>query len=226
MAATYSPSPEIAKLAELGRKTIYRKGQVMLRPGDEPSDIFLIVEGIVKIYAINNLGEEYIHILFGPGEMFPLAWVVNSTPVSLYFAATSDCTVQRIAQEHFTKALDSNPQTGKEILAQAMRQFSVYVARVDNLEYKYARERLAYRILLIAQRFGKKNGENVELPFLGQQELGASINLSRESVSRELNRFLKMGLIVYEKGCLMVLDAQGLRKEIGNTSHSLFLDNL
>lgn len=216
--------PEFAVLAKNGTSAVYRKGETILRPGDEPSHFYIILEGIVKVYVLNTTGEEYVHVLYGQGEFFPFTWAINETPVPLYFGAMTDCKVLRISNESMLQALTNNAAFAAELLSQITKQFLVYTARVDNLEYKYARERLAYRMLFLARRFGKKHGDAIILPQLSQHELGNMINLSRESVSRELNRFIKRGLVKYVDNSLAIIDWQGLRKEMGSQTHVPFLD--
>jgi CRP-like cAMP-binding protein len=79
---------------------------------------------------------------------------------------------------------------------QLARQFTVFSDRIDNLEYKKSGERLAYRLLFLASRFGvrRNNRTVIDLP-ITHEVLAGTINLARESVSREMEKLERRGII-------------------------------
>ena len=213
--------------SQTGKRANYKKGELILRSNEDTEDFFVIERGLVTVYGISNIGEKYIHIVYGEREVFPLRWLVDSTSLNLYYEAGTDCTVMRYNKKRFLETLHVDASVGFAMLLQVVRQFSVYIARVDNLEYKFAQERIAYRLLLLAKRFGtRKKGSSgyIELPVVSQEEIGSAINLSREGVSRGLRRFKKLGYIMYSDRKLVILNREGLRKELGNSERTLFID--
>jgi CRP-like cAMP-binding protein len=111
------------------------------------------------------------------------------------------------------------------MLKQIVRQFVAYKARVDNLEYKFARERVAYQLLFLARRFGVAEDGVVSMNRFSQEEIGSATNVSREGVSRELKRFERLKYIRYVPGKLL-LDPDRLRSELAPKDAPLFIDDL
>lgn len=214
------------ELLKAGKKIKYRKGEILIRPSDIGGELFVIVDGMIHAYTIEESGEKNIHTIYGPGEMFPLAWIIKKKPLNIYYEAISDCEVVKIAVDKTVKLLQADTSVSFAMLHKVIEQFIAYKARVDNLEYKFARERVAYRLLLLARRFGQEKDGVITLPRFSQEEIGSATNVSRESVGRELKRFEKLGLIKYESRKLEILDQAGLHKEIAPIDTPLFIDDL
>lgn len=213
-------------ILKLGRRASYASGEILLRPSDTGGTIFIITKGMVHVYTIEQSGIKNIHVMYGPGDYFPITWVISKKPMHLFFEAVTDCEVVKIPDDDLEEYLQSNPEATLEIMRQMARQFIAYKANVDMLQYKYARERVAYRLLLIARRFGKPTDNGLCMHRLSQDEIASSTNVSRESVNRELRRFERLGCISYEQGKQMFIDPEGLRKELAPVDSPLFIDDL
>ena len=221
-----SDHPQIERLRQLGRRVSYTKGEIILRPTDETADIYFIESGLVKTYSVDEHDEQYLHVIYGKDEIFPLAWIIDKEGLDVLYEALTDCEIIRLSKKIFMETLRTDVDITYSVLCKILDQFVIFAARVDNLEYKTARQRLAYRLIFLCHRFGKrdKNG-GIVLPYLTHRDLASSINLARESVSRELGRFEKLNLIHSQGGQLTVLSCAGLRKQIGSDAHSLFIDD-
>ena len=214
------------ELLNAGRKVKYRKGEILIRPSDVGGELFILVNGLVHSYTIEESGEKNIHLIYGTGEIFPLAWIIKKKPLSVYYEALSDCEIVKVSADKAVELMHANADTSFTMLTKVIEQFVAYKARVDNLEYKFARERVAYRLLLLGKRFGKVNGDVITLPRFSQEEIGSATNVSRESVNREMSRFEKLGYIKYSPGELQILSQDGLHKEIAPIDSPLFIDDM
>jgi CRP-like cAMP-binding protein len=202
-------------LFETSKSAQFSAGEIIARAEDEPKAIYLICSGFVRVYSINARGEEYLHIVYKSGELFPLISLTGKKQRGVYYEALDSAVVQKILVDDLLAAIKTDPQLSSELMFQILEQFNVYIDRVDNLEYKFGRERLVYRILFLASRFGRKNprGLTIDLP-ITQKVLGSSINLSRETVARELRRLEDRGLVTYEDRKILILDLEALAAEI------------
>ncbi|HVS58674.1 MAG TPA: Crp/Fnr family transcriptional regulator [Candidatus Saccharimonadales bacterium] len=208
------PTGPIAELFRSAQRMAFSKGEIILRPDDGPPGIFYIEAGYVKIFSINDRGEEYVHIIYGPGEIFPLIWTMAQQQRSVFYKAITSCTLLHAFGKTFLQDIKQKPEQCFAVLEQVTKQFNIYTHRVDNLEYKYGRERLVYRLLFLASRFGEHQNGSVVLPPITQQDIAGSINLSRESASREIERLERQGLVSYNGRSMILTDVEALSKEI------------
>ena len=174
----------------------YKPGEIISRSDDGTNDMFYVKSGYVKVSSINSRGEEYLHIIYKAGEIFPFVWMSGKLQQGVLYTAIENATVFSLDGRQLMLKAETDPHLAMALSMQVIRQFNIYVDRVDNLEYKFGRERLVYRILFMASRFGRQTarGLTVDVP-ITQKALGSSINLSRETVARELHRLETRGLV-------------------------------
>lgn len=217
-------SDTIRQLFSKGQPLAFGKGDVIL--GNEPAlnGVYYINSGYVKIYSISDNGDQYIHIIYGPRDIFPLVWAyLDIQPDSLYYEAISDCVVWRLSREWFTEFATHNIKLSYALSRQLAYQFQVFSDRVDNLEYKKASERVAYRLLFLASRFGTREDGTITIDAPITHEIVANtINLARESVSREIEKLEEQHIIEQFDHRIRILDVPAL---VGQLSRPINLHN-
>jgi CRP-like cAMP-binding protein len=178
----------IRRFFTMGRSQTFSKGETLLGNDQYPDGVYFISTGYVKIFSISDSGDEYLHIIYGHDEIFPLIWAfLGHTQESVFFEALEDTVTWRLPRDRFLDLIQTNPTLCFAISTQLARQFQIYTDRVDNLEYKKASERVAYRLLFLASRFGVRSGSKITIDApLTHDTFANSVNLARETVSRQL----------------------------------------
>jgi CRP/FNR family transcriptional regulator len=202
-------------LFESGRELNFKKGDIVFHPDEAKNCFYFIKSGLIKCFVIGKNGDEHIHSLFTAGDIFPMVIVLGKMPLNVYFQAVSNTNIRALTKEAFTQALKADAILCFEVLQNLAKMFATYMLRVDNLEFKFARERLAYRLLTLGAKLGIPKREGFLLPHINQYDIGAMINLSRESVSRELGRFERLGYIGHNGSNIIIKDVSALHREIG-----------
>lgn len=203
----------IAEVFNKGAVKKFAAGE-LVTSGEDAKGVFLIRAGFIKVYSISDEGNEYLHIIYKPGETFPLIWALLGLRRRVFYEALTDCTLNVLAKAEFIEETSRNAEFSFGVLKSLAEQFYVYADRIDNLQYKTAYEKVVYRLLFLAGRFGSNNGEGIliELP-VTHELISESINLARESVSRQIEKLEKQNLISYEKGYIILKDAKALSRE-------------
>lgn len=192
------------------------KGEVVIGNDPGPGGIYYISTGYVKVYSINDDGGHNIRIIFGPGELFPITWAYLGTQnETLFYETMSSCVLWRLSREWFLKFIKRDLDISNAMALQLARQMNMFVNRVENLEYKKGRERVVYRLLYLASRFGIRENDLVRIEAPITHEVFAStINMARESVSRELERLEKENLVERSHHDICILDVEGLARKL------------
>jgi CRP/FNR family transcriptional regulator len=193
----------------------YKKGEVIIRPQDEPSGIFLIEWGFVKAYTITKYGEENLLLVRGSEGVFPLIWAFTGEHRSVTYEAMEETSLWRVSKAEYLEFLNKNPEVMPVILDMAIEAYRLHSERVMTLSYRTARERIVSFLLLTAGRFGVEQGNKAEIiaPFR-QTDIASSVNATRETTSRELSALRKKKLLSTEKGHLIIEDIDALKKLI------------
>lgn len=199
----------------------FAKGNIILGNELEPSGVYYISSGYIKVYSIGDDGDEYIHIIYGKGEVFPIIWAyLGERTETVFHQAMTDTLTWRLSRDWFNQFIQSHLPLSYAMSVQLARQFQIYTDRVDNLEYKKAAERVAYRLLFLASRFGTHDGDKIELGVpITHEQLARTINLARETVSRQLERLEKQKIVQDDNHLITILNVPALVAKISRPSN-------
>lgn len=212
-------SEQLRVLFHSGRRRNYKKNDTILRPDDIPDGVYLIEDGFIKIYSINKRGTQHVHHFFGSGDFFPMAWTLTGRRRHLFYEAISPVTIRLIERQEFWDLINSNLDVVVELLEEMVDRFLLYAGRLDNLLYSDARERCAYRLLSLANRFGAQTDAGLVIDAaITHEDLAHSINMTRETFGRCLNGFQRRGIVDYDQQRRIVIkDLPALIKKVGHT---------
>lgn len=218
MLATLKQTAELVELFRVrGRKVSYRKGEFIIRPGEFPSGVFYINEGIVKAYDITKYGDENLLIIRKEHELFPLIWALTGQERQVIYEALAPTTVLQVSRETFLEFIQKDPNALAPLLDMTVEMYRLHSERIINLEYRSVRERLISFLLTMAGRFGHvaADGTMIGLP-LKHQDIASSINSSRETTSRELSALERKGLLKNEQSQILLCDVEALEAYLAN----------
>jgi CRP/FNR family transcriptional regulator len=191
---------------------LYPVGTVLVRQGCEPSDIFLIDEGLTKLVRIDGNGREQILGLRGPGWILGAAFVLvgRSHPASV--VAVTACSLRRLSREAFLEMMAEQPGLSWHVHKMHSREVLSQFHHMADLGVKTARQRLE-RVLrrLVAVTSPDHNGKEVRLLSpLKRWELASLIAVTPEHLSRLLRQLRNDGIIRVQKGWIVIPDIERL----------------
>jgi CRP-like cAMP-binding protein len=194
-----------------GTRLTYRKNEFIIRPGEAPSAVFYIEEGLVKAYNISKYGEENLLIIRKENEIFPLIWAITGKERDIIYQAMAQTAVWRISPQDYLSFLHNHPAALPPLLDMVTEMYRIHSERILNLEYRTVRERLVSFLLTMSSRFGKetKDGLVIEVP-LRHHDIASSINASRETASREISTLERKGLITNHRLFIVLKDVPAL----------------
>lgn len=207
------PLTRVEAFFRRGQYVYLAKGQYAIRGEDEPKGVYYIAEGLIRSFGINQRGEDYTFDLLAHDELFPLNWLLYETQRQIFFQALEPCKLYMVPREQVLAAAQEDGTFSYGMFQKALTTISLFVDRLDNLEYKYAGERLGYRLLFLTRRFGQKRQDGTYLiaAHLSQQQIASSINASRESVNREFERLQRKGYVRFEGPYIVIANIEALK---------------
>lgn len=213
MLADQAAREQLISLFHTGTKLQYKKGESIVRAGDEPRGIYYITSGYVKAYAITKYGEENVLIMRQLGDIFPLIWAFTGLHRDITYQAMSDTSLLRIARSELLGYLKKQEHSVTVLLDMAIEAYRLHSERVMNLEYRTVKERVASFLLSHGDRFGKKikTGINLQIP-IKRSDIAGSVNASRETTSRELSSLARQGIILLNGAEITIINPARLRE--------------
>lgn len=219
----------------------YKKGNILIRSGEEPKGIYYLKTGHVRQYAITREGEEITLNIYKPGAFFPMAWAVNAYPNHYYFEAMDDSLVQIAPREDTVSFVKKESEVLFDLLQRLYIGLDGVLSRMEHLMSGKARERLITILVISAKRFGRHQSappfgtHNAAPPFgmyakddsqkkrknaitidlrLTHQDLASLAGLSRETVTREMTELKRQGVLDYTNTAIIIQNIKELEKAV------------
>src|ERR1700694_2773386 len=194
----------------------FKNGETIINGFDEPLGVYLIKEGFVKAHSTSQDGHANLLLIHEAGEFIPLPWALDGMHVTgLSYEAMSDVTLMRTSKDKLRSAMGSNVWLTQEILNQAVNVIAIYTQRIQILEFRSARGRVIAEMLFFGERFGKPHsGKTLIQAPLTHQTIADSINMNRETASRELEILFAEGLLGQDDHFFTILDVAKLENAL------------
>lgn len=195
----------------------YPKGQILIHSGDEPRQIFYLTKGMVRQYDISDRGDEVVVNVFKPGAFFPMLWAMTKLPNRYFFGAETTIEVRVVPYQEVLDFLQSNPEVIYDLLTRLYIGVDGMLGRMAQLMAGSARSRLLYEILIDGLRFGEVRDDGSRLLDISGSQLAARTGLSRETVSRELQKIAQDNIIALEHQKIVINNVDELQEQLSAT---------
>lgn len=204
---------QLLKVYALLKERRYRKGEIIFHREDEGSCLFIICKGRVRIYLSSPDGREATVRIYGPRSTFGEFAVLDGAPRSATAAALDDVSTLVLYRDDFLRLLRENFDLVQRMFAVLTERARYTTDYSEHLAFLSGPGRVAATLLQLAgveaHGFGPVRLE------LTQQELATFTNTTREWANHTLHEFAGQGLIALERGAVVVLDREGLRRRVG-----------
>lgn len=182
----------------------FKKGQILVLPGETAEYAYLLLEGRIKQYDISYKGDQIIIDMFSNPGFFPLSLVMNQSPSFMYHEADTDIVVRQAPAKETVEFLTLHPEVVLELLSVVYKKFDDVLRRMVRLMDGGAKVRLVYEIVVSCQQLGAQSNDGGYVLDVNQATLGARVGLSRETVSREMRSLKQQGYIKTQRSAIIV----------------------
>lgn len=192
---------------------VYKKGEIIFREGGIPTGIFYIKSGRVKKYKTTAKGGEQIFYLCGVGELLGYHALLGEEFYPDSAATIEEAQITFIPKDSFLKVLRNSTALSNALLKALGHEFSLFINSITNLATKSVRERLAFNLLILDEKFkSDKSGIASEIN-LSRTDLANMVGTAKESLVRLLQDFKHAGLIEKTDKMIRIIDRKGVIKE-------------
>ncbi len=177
---------------------LIKKGRPLFYQGEIPRSVMYVKTGVVKLYNISSNGEEKIVGYEGQDALLPSEWLFNRSPVSLYYCDTFvDCEICSIPRDELLEFINSHKDLGLALLDRYISMYIGATMHLHALEQLRSGDKLLHILQYLVLRFGKEVSKNhYQIPLrLTHQEIANLVGLTRETVSTEIGKLKKAGIL-------------------------------
>jgi CRP/FNR family transcriptional regulator len=208
--ATLSPR-ELEEVLRLAHRQAMTAGQTLFVQGEQGSGLFIVLEGMVKLFRTSADGKEQVLRHMPKGESFNEVPVFDGGPNPVSAACVEAGEVLVLSRATVAALLTRYPafsETVVRVLASRLRHL---VALVEDLSFRQVTGRVA-RVLLqsVAPHEGVGAGAEEKLR-VTQREIAEMTGTSREVAARALRALEEQGAVLISRSGVQIADEARLR---------------
>lgn len=219
-----SASQQISSGLDLpGEVMNLKEGEVIFREGDYVRGLYFVKSGAVKSVINRSLtrgrihSPEYITKIVGEGEFFGLRSLIKGGNHTSMAKTIKPCEILVIPREGITNIMNGPRTLVKLVLTQLIKDLEEFEV-VNQLHYLASvQERIAYRLVLLAEKFGSQSPAGVSINLkLTRNELAQLAGTINESLSRHLSEMKTEGILDLNGKEIIVKNMDALKAKSGN----------
>ena len=188
----------------------YQRGEVIFHEDDPADRMHIIVEGRVKISIASEDGRERDIALFQSGDCFGEMALLDGSNRSATATAVDATETMVLLRQDF---LGENPELAADVNALLVQRLRNVNQLLGDMVFLDVPTLVAKQLLTLAETYAAdaKPGDAIVVP-MGQDELARLVGASRETVSRALNSYRRMGFVDTSHRRITITDLPGLER--------------
>jgi len=192
----------------------YAAGEIVFTPVPNPESLYLLEDGLVRIYRLSESGLESTLGYVRPGEVFGELAVFGDYPRESFAQAVEKSVAWKIPRRAFQPLVSSRPGLGFAISKQIGERLKRIESRVENLVFRDVHTRIMLILCELAETFGADRPDGaieIEVP-ITQSELATLVGSTRQSVNSSIGELTDQGLISKRGRHMVVTKIEELRR--------------
>ncbi len=216
-----STTPLLRELSAVDRNSItphthvvtLRRGDRLYDEGDIDDQLYVVIEGKVKLTRTSTDGREVLVRVQGPGDMFGELAMFDPTYRTSNASAVTDARLAAIAHDDLRQVLADRPAIALLLLRELAQRLRIITDANTNLIFTDVPGRVAKALLELSDKFGTQQPDGVLVSHdLTQEELAQLVGASRETVNKALADFAARGWIQLSAKSVLLIDLDRLRR--------------
>ena len=196
-------------LQRIGVRRSYKREQLVFQTGKTSDEVYVLLEGRVKIYELSCEGREVILWFCFPGELFGLSEVMRIGVREVNAQACGNCEVLTVQKDDFERFIMSRPAAARGVID----VLSCRLRELSNVLLNLASDDVSSRVIKLITRLGARYGaimdDNVYLDIpITHQEMADMIGTSRQTVTTVLGDLRRKGILRIEQRNICIQDPE------------------
>lgn len=197
---------ELLVVAERVTLREFNKGQVILFEEDTNKYMYSVLKGEVKVFYITEEGKESIVAFHGSGESFGEVSLIDQQTTPATVAAVEKSLVLIISRDDFFEIILHQPKAMNRLLLILTGRLRHSWSQIRLLHFKDAANRIKASMQVMAEERGEECRGGVLLKLrLTHQNIADMTGLTRETVTRVIDRWKKSGLVSLDENRYLLL---------------------
>ena len=199
---------EAQRVARLCAERRYPKGASIFSKGDPANALYIVKDGRVRILSLSGSGAETIVHILKEGAIF--GELLLSEGMRFFTAvASTDAVVTVLPKGSLVELLASIPTISKNFIRLLSKRLAKVEKEFGDFGHTWSYDRLSKVLLQLCEDHGKETPTGTMISLrLTHEDLANLIGTTRETVTTQMIRFRRMGLVKSQDRFLVVNKAR------------------
>jgi CRP-like cAMP-binding protein len=205
----------LQRLAERAVRRTYGRGEVIFHEADSGEALFVVVDGLVKVYVTSPAGDEMVLVTLGPSTVFGELPSVDGGARSASVSAVQQTTLLIVTRIALLESIRDDPHVADGLLRSLGSMVRRLTDQAADLVFLDLHGRVAKLLLQLAESHPKESGMLALDLQLTQTELANMVGGSRQSVNQVLRSFDRLGFVELDGRRIVIREPELLRRRAG-----------
>lgn len=187
----------------------FKKNVTIFHEENASEYMYLILEGEVKVTQITDTGKEIILSVHQTGDFFGELSLIDGKTAPATVSATKNSVIAIISRKDFYSILYGQSKVLDNLLRILCGRLRESMKKIQLMNFNNATQRLKMLFLMLSESYGEESEEGTLLKIkLIHQDIAAMTGLTRETVTRILDRWKRSGEIQILQNKFILLKPQ------------------
>lgn len=194
----------------LSKKKVYtyKKGETIYCNSNRSNHLFLIKDGLVKTYKVNELGKEFNIAFYTDDQYFGYLSLMKHEPHFENSKAVKTTKLYKISKDEISAIVNNNHHIIYDFIDLLTSNLISSNNKLLLLAYGSVRKKTAITLLNLLDNYPIKSGNELKISRL---DLANSIGIAKETLTRTLHDFKEEKLIELEPKGVKILNKEKLK---------------
>ncbi len=205
------PEARIAELAAIARAEYYPRGAEIFAHDPERREAFVIASGEVEVSRGSAAGKKFVLGINGAPQILAIVRLLADPPIRYDYRAYEDSVLLHLPADGLAAILDAEPILWRDVALLMCARHGDSLRLLGDHNLGSLDQRMAATLVDLARIHGSAGGQGIELGLrLPQEQLGAMLGVTRQSVNKLLRGFEEAGLIAIDYNRITIRDSAAL----------------
>lgn len=174
-------------LTQIATRRNYRKNRVIIRQGDDTSNMFILVQGQMRVYVEDEQGKQLTVRMLRSGDAFGEVALIGDFPRTANVETMIDSVVAAFPRGSYLAFLRDYPELTLALAKNLANMVRDTTEELSSIALSDVYGRLAH----ILNKYAETQGDEKRVPRFTHRELAGMIGSSREMVSKVMKELEK-----------------------------------
>jgi CRP/FNR family cyclic AMP-dependent transcriptional regulator len=206
---------ELGKIVDKIIVKQFKRNETILYEEDTNEFMYIILMGKVKVIKMTEDGKEIIMAIHKSGSFFGEMSLIDEKTTPASVIATEDSLIALISKEDFMMIVVGENKVTKNMLKILCARLRKSWDTIQLLNFNNATQRTKMLFLMLVDEYGTKTDEGIILNIkLTHQDISEMTGLTRETVTRVLDKLQKLKEITIHKTKFIQLNPAFMKEDV------------